>query len=53
MANEDRKTPRPDPDSEEMVGSEGVEDPEFDSEAFDDEDQDDEESGDEEESEPE
>jgi hypothetical protein len=49
MANEDRKTPRPGSDSEEIVGSEGVgSDMEFDTEEFDDEDLDDEASGDEE-----
>jgi hypothetical protein len=53
MANEDLKTPHPGPDSEDMVGSEGVgSDPEFDTEEFEDEDQEDEESADEE-SEPE
>jgi hypothetical protein len=48
MANEDLKTPRPGSDSEEMVGSEGVADTDFDTEEFDDEDLDDEETGDEE-----
>ena len=52
MANEDLKTPRPESESEEMVGSEGVgSDAEFDIEEFDDEDFGDEESGDESETE--